>query len=150
MKLRHLLPLLAAGGLSACAGIGPDTSYVSPLASAYDASVLAVGISSFVATRLPPLSTTLALDPTPEDQAGNALTPFLADALRRRGFAIAGASSPPGAHTLRYWVTSFEGGGEVVRLRLDAQDASGFFARSTAGYLQSGGPFTVMQMEASR
>ena len=43
----------------------------------------------FVAMQLPAASSTVVLDPTPSDQAGNALTPAFAAALRDRGFAVA-------------------------------------------------------------
>lgn len=154
--IRHLrlaLPAAAAAlGLSACATVGPRTSYVAPLPlPSSDAVVLASGITRFMAAQLPAGATTLALDPTPSDQASNALTPELATALRRRGFAVAASAAAGQTHTLRYWVTPLDSAGEVVRLLIDGhQEASRFFVRNTAGYLQAGGPFTVTQMEASR
>ena len=143
------LPLLAACGLAACA-IGRDTSYVAPLSAPADAKVIAAGIGTFMRTQLPAASTTIVLDPTPSDQASNALTPALADSLRRQGFAVAQASAPASAHTLRYWVTPLDASGELVRLMIDGRkEASQFFVRNTAGNLQAGGPFTVVQREAS-
>jgi hypothetical protein len=57
---------------------------------------------------------------------------------------------PAGAHTLRYWVTPLDGSSVLVRLMIDGrQQAARFFARNSAGNLQSGGPFTVMRTEAS-
>jgi hypothetical protein len=48
-------------------------------------------------------------------------------------------------------VTALDASGELVRLRIDGRkEASRFFVRNTVGGLQSGGPFTVLQMEASR
>ena len=144
-----LAPLLAALGLVACA-VGPDTSYVSSLTAPTDATIIAAGICSFVKTQLPAASTTLVLDPTPMDQASNALTPLLTDKLRQQGFAVAQGSAPAGAHTLRYWVTPLDTSGELVRLVIDGRErASRFFVRNTGGNLQVGGPFTVMQAEAS-
>ena len=144
------VPLLAACSLAACA-VGPNTSYVSALAAPTDATVIAAGIGSFMRTQLPAASTTLVLDPTPTDQASNALTPALTNALRQQGFAVAEGAVPAGAHTLRYWVTPLDVSGELVRLMIDGrQQAARFFVRNTAGDLQSGGPFTVGQMEASR
>jgi hypothetical protein len=92
------------------------------------------------------------LDPTPSDQARNALTPSLASALRRHGFAVAedGQTVPSGAHRLRYLVTPLDNG-DLMRLTLDgATEGSRFFVRNSAGGLQSGGPFTVTQAEATR
>lgn len=146
----RLAPLLMACGLAACA-VGPDTSYVSSLSAPADASVIAAGIASFMQTQLPAASTTLILDPTPSDQASNVLTPALASSLRQKGFGVVQGTAPAGTHTLRYWVTALDASGELVRLRIDGRkEASRFFVRNTVGGLQSGGPFTVLQMEASR
>jgi hypothetical protein len=143
------VPLLAVCSLAACA-VGPDTSYVSAISAPTDATVIAAGIGSFMRTQLPAASTTLVLDPTPTDQASNALTPVLRNTLRQQGFAVAEGAAPAGAHTLRYWVTPVDVSGELVRLMIDGrQQAARFFVRNTAGDLQSGGPFTVGRMEAS-
>ncbi len=146
----HLLLLAAACALSACA-IGSNMSYVTALSAPTDVAVISAGISSFMRTQLPAASTTIALEPTPTEQAGNALTPLLADSLRRQGFAVARGAAPAGSHTLRYWVTPLDASGELVRLMIDGRkEASQFFVRNTAGNLQTGGPFTVAQIEASR
>ena len=80
-----------------------------------------------------------------------ALTPVLAEALRKQGFAVAEGLAPAGSHTLRYWITPLDGSGELVRLLIDGRkEAARFFVRDTGGMLQTGGPFTVMQVEASR
>lgn len=146
----RLLLLAAACTLSACA-VGADTSYVRSVSSPADAKAIAAGISSFMRTQFPAASTTIVLDPTPSEQASNALTPMLADSLRRQGFAVSVSSAPAGSHTLRYWVTPMDASGELVRLMIDGRkEASQFFVRNTAGNLQTGGPFTVAQMEAAR
>jgi hypothetical protein len=146
----RLLPLVAACALSACA-IGPDTSYVAPLPAPTDAAVIAAAVGSFMRTQLPAASSTIVLEPTPSDQASNALTPMLAGSLRRQGFAVAESSAPAGSHSIRYWVTPLDASGELVRLMIDGRKgASQFFVRNKAGNLQAGGPFTVSQMEASR
>lgn len=148
--VRQVLLLVATCGLAACE-VGPDTSYVAALSAPTDARVIAAGIGAFLRTQLPAASTSIILDPTPSDQASNALTPALADSLRRQGFAVAQGSAAPGAHTLRYWVTPLDASGELVRLMIDGRkSASQFFVRNTAGVLQAGGPFTVVQVEASR
>src|SRR5580700_1693231 len=84
---RFALPVLAAASLASCA-VGPDSSYVGDLSAPGDAGILAAGMVEFVSTQLPAGSSTIALDPTPSDQASNALKPAFAAALRRRGFAI--------------------------------------------------------------
>lgn len=149
-SFRCVLPCLAAL-LTGCA-LGPNGSYVAQLQQPADAQVLANGMAAFVAMRLPAASSTVALDPTPSEQAGNALTPSLASALRRGGFAVAEdrQTVPSGAHRLRYLVTSLDNG-DLVRLTLDGvTEGSRFFVRNSAGDLQSGGPFMVMQAEVTR
>jgi hypothetical protein len=149
---RFALALLASASLISCA-IGPDSSYVGELSAPGDAQILAASMAEFVSTQFPAGSSTIALDPTPADQAGNALTPAFAAALRRRGFAIAdnGQAATPARHRLRYWVTPLDNG-DLVRLSIDDRtEASRFFVRNSRGGLQAGGPFMVRQnAEASR
>jgi hypothetical protein len=149
---RFGLVLLASASLISCA-IGPDSSYVGELSAPGDAQILAAGMAEFVSTQLAAGSSTIALDPTPADQAGNALTPAFAAALRRRGFAIEdnGQAATPTRHRLRYWMTPLDNG-DLVRLSIDDRtEASRFFVRNSHGGLQAGGPFMVRQnAEASR
>jgi hypothetical protein len=145
------LNFLAAVALAACT-IGPNTSYVAPLQQSADAQVLADGMADFIAMRLPAASSTVVLDPTPSDQAGNALTAAFAAALRLRGFAVAEANQhvTAGAHRIRYLVTPLDNG-DLARLTIDnSTEGSRFFVRNTAGTLQAGGPFAVTQAEAMR
>jgi hypothetical protein len=146
------LSLLAAASLVSCA-IGSDSSYVGELAALGDAQILAAGMVEFVATQLSAGSSTIALDPTPADQASNVLTPLFTAALRRRGFAVADDrhALAPAEHHLRYWVTPLDNG-DLVRLSIDGRtEASRFFVRNSRSGLQAGGPFTVRQnAEASR
>jgi hypothetical protein len=137
--------VLAGCGLSACAMVGPQTSYVEPLESPRDPAVVAGGISYFMLSRFPPGSTTISLDPPVSGQENNALTPVLAATLQGRGYRVSTLAPPaPGSHTLRYWVTPLDSSGELVRLMIDGTIAcSRFYIRNTAGGLQSGGPFTV-------
>jgi hypothetical protein len=150
--MRAALPLLVAVSLGSCA-IGPDSSYVGELSAPGDARILAADMVEFVSAQLPAGSTTIALNPTPADQASNALTPAFTAALRRRGFALADdrQGGAPVAHHLRYWVTPLDNG-DLVRLSIDDRtEASRFFVRNAHGGLQAGGPFVVRQnAEASR
>lgn len=144
--------LLAMSVLAACA-LDPGSSYVGRLDTPADAQMLAAGMVDFVAAQLPAASSTVVLDPTPTDQAGNALTPAFAAALRDRGFAVADTMQvdAPSVHQIRYLVTPLDNG-ELVRVSIDGSaEASRFFVRNTAGDLQAGGPFTIRQMmEANR
>lgn len=151
MHRRFMLALVVALGLAGCAGV-VDASYVGPLAAPADAAVLASGITEFMAARLSPATTTLALDPLASDQTSNALTPALTASLRKRGFATveAGGAAPPGARHVRYWITPM-GTGNLVRLTIDggAIEGSRFFIRNSKGGLQAGGPFTVKTVEVT-
>ena len=136
--------------LSACA-LDPSGSYVAQIERPGDAAILASGIATFVAAKLPAASTTIVLDATPADQTGNGLTPALAEALRRAGFGVADSTQAMSStgHHLKYLVTPLDSG-SLVRLVLDDRTAaSRFFARNTSGELQAGGPFTVTQADAS-
>ena len=144
--LRFALPLVAVSSLVACA-LGPSISYVGQVDTPADAQVLAAGMVVFVAAQLPAASSTVVLDPTPSDQAGNALTPAFVAALRDRGFAVAneGQASAPGTHHIRYLVTPLDNG-DLVRVSIDdGAQASRLFVRNSAGGLQAGGPFMVRQ-----
>ena len=148
---RSVAALIAAATLSGCA-IDPDVSYVGPLSAPNDANVLAFEITEFTVMRLPAAQTVLVLDPTPDDQASNTLTPLLTDDLHRRGFAIADTSGATStSHHLRYVVTPLDGG-DLMRVTLDggSVEASRYFVRNTAGTLQAGGPFAIRTQEASR
>jgi hypothetical protein len=145
--LSRVLPLIAAVSLAACA-LDSGTSYVGQVATPADARALADGMVEFVAVRLPAASSTVVLDPTPADQASNALTPAFVAALRDRGFAVADGqqADTAGAHHIRYLVTPLDSG-DLVRVMIDNRaEASRFFVRNTAGNLQAGGPFAVRQI----
>lgn len=142
--LRFALPLVAVSSLVACA-LGPSISYVGQVDTPADAQVLAAGMVVFVAAQLPAASSTVVLDPTPSDQAGNALTPAFVAALRDRGFAVANEAGTPGTHHIRYLVTPLDNG-DLVRVSIDdGAQASRLFVRNSAGGLQAGGPFMVRQ-----
>ena len=146
--LRLGMTLSVACSLAACA-LGSGNSYVGQVDTPADAQVLAGDMAGFVAAQLPAASSTVVLDPTPSDQAGNDLTPAFAAALRDRGFAVVDAEQAGalGAHHIRYLATHLDNG-DLVRVSIDGgtMEASRFFVRNTAGDLQAGGPFTVRQM----
>ena len=89
----RVLTVAALGfGLSGCAMVGPQTSYVEPLSTPTDSSVLAGGIGYFMVSRFPPGSTTISLDPPLQGQENNELTPVLAATLQGRGFQVTSAT----------------------------------------------------------
>lgn len=136
-------------GLAACA-LDPNGSYVRFIGRPEDAAVLASGITAFVSAKLPAASSTLVLDATPAEQSSNALTPALAESLRRAGFAVADSAqtAPTVAHHLQYVVTPLDTGSLVRLLLDDRMSATRLFVRNTSGELQPGGPFTVTQADA--
>jgi type IV secretion system protein TrbH len=140
--LTALAAVLALGG---CAAVQPGASYVAEVTPA-DAAVLASDMADLIGRRLPAASSTLAPEPPPASQAGNALTPALRAALAEAGFALAESRTQtiPGAHSLRYLVTPLDGG-LLVRLEIDRSAASRWYERSGAGTLQPGSPFTVQE-----
>ena len=145
------LRLLAAISVSGCA-IGPNTSYVGAIGQPVDGEAVATTMAEFVSMSLPGAPGILVLDPTPSDQASNALTPAFASALRRCGFTIGGGSQPLGGntHRIRYLVTPLDSG-VLARVTIDGTtEGSQFLARNAGGILQPGGPFTVTRAEAMR
>jgi hypothetical protein len=116
--LPRVLPLIAAVSLAACA-LDSGTSYVAQVETPADGKALADGMVEFVAARLPAASSTVVLDPTPADQASNALTPAFVAALRDRGFAVADGrqADTAGAHHIRYLVTPLDNG-DLVRVTI--------------------------------
>ncbi|HEV2405513.1 MAG TPA: hypothetical protein VGR88_08680, partial [Ktedonobacterales bacterium] len=117
--IRLGVSLFVACSLAACA-LGPGNSYVGRVDTRADAQVLAGDMADFVAGQLPAASSSVVLDPTPSDQAGNDLTPALVAALRDRGFAVADArqGGASGAHHIRYLVTRLDNG-DLVRVTID-------------------------------
>ncbi len=145
------LALLTITLVPGCA-VGPNTSYVGKLRQPADSEAVATAMAEFVSTSLPGAPGVLMLDPTPSDQASNALTPAFASALRRCGFTIGAGSQPLGSntHRIRYLVTPLDNG-VLARLTIDGTtEGSRFFTRNSSGTLQPGGPFTVTQAEAAR
>ncbi len=142
--IRPLGALLLAGALAGCAPFGMDRSYVEGPFAPGDSETLAADMAGFVRSRLPAASSTVVLDPLPTHQSGDPVAPAFAEGLRRVGFAVAASeAAPPGAHRIRYLVTPFENG-TLVRLTIDATDATRHFVRSDAG-LQARGPFMVRE-----
>ena len=145
------LALLAITLVAGCT-VGPNTSYVGKLRQPTDFEAVATAMAEFVSMSLPGAPSVLMLDPTPSDQASNALTQAFASALRRCGFSIGGGSQHLGGntHRIRYLVTPLDSG-VLARLMIDGTtEGSRFFARNAGGSLQPGGPFTVTQAEAAR
>jgi hypothetical protein len=134
------LPLLAG-----CTTMTPMASYVS-VTDAGDVTGVVPAIAGYVSDTLPASSRVL-IEP-PASGGWDPVTPALIAKLHARGFAIADAQHPDGAHTISFTVSPLDTG-LLVRIAIDGtDDASQFLARGKAGKLQPGGPYTVR--EASR
>ena len=72
MRLSFRLDLVCIAALMTGCAVGSGNSYVAPLEQPADTETLANDIAAFVAMRLPAASSTVALDPTPLSQVGNA------------------------------------------------------------------------------
>lgn len=126
-----------------CATIHAKDVYVTGI-SAQDASLLAPVMTQYVASVLPPASTTLVLANTVANTQHDVLTPTLTQGLRDKGFAIATPTQRAmHMHTLCYWVTPLDNG-VLLRMRLDNKLVSRWFAKDASGTLQMrSAPLTV-------
>src|SRR5579859_5543918 len=132
-----VLPLLAG-----CATETPMASYVS-VTDAGDVTGVVPAIAGYVSDKLP--SSSKVLVEPPATGGWDPVTPGLIAELHSRGFAVADAQHPGGAHTISYAVSPLDTG-VLVRIQIDGADgASQFLARGTAGKLQPGGPYTVRE-----
>jgi hypothetical protein len=135
--------------LTGCATLeaGSGGSWVEPLA-ARDAPRLVAVIGDLVQQRLPPAKATLVIEPPQSGQTDNPIAAQLADALRRKGYALVEpAQAGADAHHLRYLITR-RGDGVLLRVVLDRIEASRILVRGKSGELEASAPFAVR--EASR
>lgn len=165
-RVARLAAVCGLAGLcaAACASTpaGPR-SWVDPSAARapLDAAPIGAAIARFVASRIPPATSTLVLLPPPDEQrtqpGAAAVAVGVADALRRTGFAVApeaagsapGGGAAGGVHRVRYLVTPFAtpGGDRVLlRVQLDERaEAARLFRRDTTGALTAAAPLTVRE-----
>lgn len=165
VRVVRLAAVCGVAGLcaAACASTpaGPR-SWVDPSAArtSSDAAPIGAAVARFVASRIPPATSTLVLLPPPDEQRAQpgaaAVAIGVADALRRTGFAVApeaGGSAPGatagGVHRVRYLVTPLatSGGDRVLlRVQLDGRaEAARLFRRDTTGALTAAAPLTVRE-----
>jgi hypothetical protein len=142
--MRRLAFALALSLLAGCTTTTPMASYVS-VTNAGDVTGVVPAIAGYVSDTLPSSS---RVEVEPPAAGWDPVTPALIADLHSRGFAIADARHPGGAHRISFTVSPLDTG-VLVRIVIDGtNDASQFLARGTAGKLQPGGPYTVR--EASR
>jgi hypothetical protein len=143
--MRRLAFALALPLLAGCTTMPPMASYISVTDTA-DVTGVVPAIAGYVSDKLP-ASSRVRVEP-PAAGGWDPVTPQLIANLQSRGFAIADAQHAGGAHMISFTVSPLDTG-VLVRISIDGtSDASQFLARSTAGKLQPGGPYTVR--EASR
>jgi hypothetical protein len=145
---RFAIPLVLslALALTGCASLEPSSggSWVEPLA-AKDAPRLVAVIGDLIQQRLPPAGATLVIEPPQSGQTDNPIAAQLADALRRKGYALAEPDKAGAdAHHLRYLITR-RGDGVLLRVVLDRNEASRILARGKSGELESSAPFAIRE-----
>ena len=97
-----------------------DGSYVDPHVSAAGPIIDTIVV---IVAGEHPNGRAVCLEPLPADQASNAITPELVEALRAEGFTVAEAGAP----VLRYQLTPLETG-TLLRVGFNGVLASAFFA----------------------
>ena len=117
-RLGPIAALLLASALGACAS--PDGSYVDPHVSAAEPIIDTIVV---IVAGEHPNGRAVCLEPLPADQASNAITPELVEALRAEGFTVAETGAP----VLRYQLTPLETG-TLLRVGFNGVLASAFFA----------------------
>jgi type IV secretion system protein VirB9 len=131
--------------LTACATVGPNTSWVGTLQPG-DSAAIAEEMAAFLKKALPAAKSTLYLDQTKTVQGGDLLTPMLTESLRKAGFALVSDRYPAGnAHVVRYLVTPSQDG-VLIRLAVDQAEGSEFMSRNGVGGLTKMA-FTIRRAE---
>ena len=143
-SLALILAILAIALLSACALYRNNASWVDDLKDD-DAVIAAATISALITDRIQPGEKPIRLVPPPADQEGNRLTTELKIRLTEQGYTLAGKESTGEAHSLRYLITAYSGGGYVLRVQLDGGEATTMLKRSENGALVAVAPLTIRE-----
>ena len=130
--MKRLPCMLLAGLVSACAG-GMNSSVGT--ISDRDAQTLGPAVAEFVALRIRPGSSPIAVD---WPQGDTTLAPAVQKALTAAGYTV--ASDAP--HRLDYQAGALDDG-VLLRLSLDGGDAARFYQRSPTDGLHASGPFSI-------
>lgn len=148
--MSRLVLLLVALALSACAST-TRTRPVDALALA-DAPFLAGEAAAYVASELPPASSTvwisLPASPATVNAPAAPIGAATASALRDRGFAVVEGDEAAG-HAVSVDAITLAGrtesgpAGVLLKVSIDGAAASRWYDRDAAGALSAGGAFTV-------
>ncbi|MFM2287720.1 MAG: hypothetical protein RL684_863 [Pseudomonadota bacterium] len=144
MRTISLIVLAALfGALNGCAATprlpNPDAI------AADDVAFASAEAASYVASELPPASSTvwIAAPPPSKDAMPSPFTAATVAALRDRGFAVAEDPAPAtGAHVVRAGAAALDGG-VLLLVDIDGKAASRWYERNASGALQAAGAFAV-------
>lgn len=143
MKMRIVLPLIAAVALSGCALARANGSFIAELPET-DAVPISTRIAELAAQRLPRGAKVLPVRAAGDNAASREVVARLDEALLARGLVIASDHAAKDRHTLRYEVTPY-GGAWLVRVHLDDAEATTVMTRRHDGMLIATSPLTVRE-----
>lgn len=133
--------VLALAGIAAAGCAVQPRSYVAGIATPADAATVAAGVADMVGAKVPPTGGAVMLVPTVAAQAGNPLTPALANLLRGRGYSVSENSGEAG-HSVRYSAVPIEGA-VIVGAAVDGWNMARPYGRILGGSLAPTGPVSV-------
>lgn len=129
-----LFAILITVGVVGCVTTSTQSA-IEPNISQSEAEFIANDLSDFLATMLPPASTTLVLSAAPNDKVF--VTAFAED-LRKRGYAVAEMNKEPSSRKsdgirVRYEIGRFEAG-VIVVLKYGNAEATRYYDLSTGSF----------------
>jgi hypothetical protein len=122
--------------------ITPYHSWIEPLPVAETAQLSEI-VAQLVQTQIPDRKMPLILAEPPHSQADSTFIPNLTYALQQRGYTFAGNTAlVPNAAWIRYRISTLNQG-LLVRIKINAQEASRLYTRSNSGVLIAASPITT-------
>lgn len=146
--MRAFLASLLALTLAACASQSTRNANPDAIAST-DANYVGGEIAAYVASQLPPASSTVwvQVPPAPPKAGPSPLAAAVGAELRELGFAVAeGDAGSSGAHRVRYDAVPLDDG-VLLQVALDGELAARWYARDPAGALAPASAYTVRAPE---
>jgi hypothetical protein len=122
--------------------ITPHHSWIDPLPVAETAQLSEI-VAQLVQTQIPDRRIPLILANPPQSQNDSTFIPNLTYALQQRGYTIAGNNAlVPNAAWIRYRISTLNQG-LLVRIKINAQEASRLYIRSNSGVLIAASPIST-------